>query len=504
MSNGDTNAQIQKAMRAVRQGKLEPARRLLQEVVQAEPENELAWLWLARAADPANPGQKQTALRKILQINPDNKWAADELAQLTGSSPAAGSAEEALAPPQQKMPEKQFGEIKLDLIRCPNCAGQVEIHGNDVLTAECPHCQTAIDLGGEAPKAAGNLKKYRPSQPIEPGDLATFGGLQYQVIGWLRFKGWDDEESWTWTEWLLAGADGSYRWLSHSDEDGFEFHRPLPIERKFDLNSGFPVDGAYVTERAPARIVALRGEMTWRATVGDEFRYIDAKKGDRSYSVEYTKDAMELTEGVSLSPEQVWTAFGRNDMLQQIKTGAEAAKHWVQRRNIAWFFGAFFILLTLFTYVAGGRIFEGSTSVNSTNPAATIGPIQIEKAGRPHEIDLRLSSLPQNTWAVVNVTLYDESENEYFLTSAEFWDEDGYDEDGYWHETDLTDQYVFRPEEAGTYTMLVELDEATTGGVSVNVEVFQGIWLARYFMVLAILSIILGFIFNVVADARRV
>jgi hypothetical protein len=78
---------------------------------------------------------------------------------------------------------------------------------------------------------------------------------------------------------------------------------------------------ARVIERAKARIVALAGELTWRGKVGDEIKYIDAKRGGNPYSVEYSREEIELLEGHRLSESQVWKAFGREDLRQQVGYG---------------------------------------------------------------------------------------------------------------------------------------------------------------------------------------
>ena len=47
--------------------------KLLQTVVGAEPDNELAWMWLANIAESA--AEAATCLEKVLAINPDNDLA---------------------------------------------------------------------------------------------------------------------------------------------------------------------------------------------------------------------------------------------------------------------------------------------------------------------------------------------------------------------------------------------------------------------------------------------
>ncbi len=55
---------------ALRQGNKERALELLMQVVEAEEENEAAWLWLSGAVDELE--DQQIALENVLAINPNN------------------------------------------------------------------------------------------------------------------------------------------------------------------------------------------------------------------------------------------------------------------------------------------------------------------------------------------------------------------------------------------------------------------------------------------------
>ena len=52
---------------------------MLVEIVRADPQNEQAWLWLARAAK--SPDEQQKALQRVLAINPGNEMAQRALAE---------------------------------------------------------------------------------------------------------------------------------------------------------------------------------------------------------------------------------------------------------------------------------------------------------------------------------------------------------------------------------------------------------------------------------------
>lgn len=59
------------------------ARDYFKRVLEADPENELAWLWMAQSSE--RPADREHALQQVLRINPDNQKARTALAQLRSS-----------------------------------------------------------------------------------------------------------------------------------------------------------------------------------------------------------------------------------------------------------------------------------------------------------------------------------------------------------------------------------------------------------------------------------
>jgi hypothetical protein len=276
-----------------------------------------------------------------LTINPDNRWAAEQLATLQAgvtTSEASTPTTEATPTP----PTPSSSEIKLEVLTCPNCGGAVELHGgSETQTVVCSYCGSVLDLTPEQAAIIGQTDpQFKPAMPIELGMEGTFEGKLHQVIGWVRYEGWDDEDKWQWDEWLLASADGEFRWLSYDSEEGFHLYQKITPREPFDPRTAtsikVPGGVARVIERSPARIVTLAGELTWRGKVGDELKYVDAKRGKILYSIEYTREELEVFEGHPWSEIRIWKAFGREDLTQQARqraTQRQAAARIRQKSN---------------------------------------------------------------------------------------------------------------------------------------------------------------------------
>jgi hypothetical protein len=491
---------LRKGIRAVRRGHEEPARRLLIQVVRADPKNEEAWLWLSRVAE--TPEQRATCLERVVDLNPENRWAQEQLQAMAGAPapPPLPAEAEAEAAETSAPPAPAEADLEVELLQCPQCGAPLTPRaGADTRTLVCGHCNSILDLTEEQASVVGETRLTKPLQPIKPGMEATFGDTRYQVIGWLRYEGWDDEDTWTWDEWLLISSEGAYLWLSYDREAGFVIQHKIRPTKAFEPTrarfTGIPVPGgtARVIESAPARVTAIEGELTWRAQVGERLRYMDARLGDRRYSLEYGTDEIELYEGREISPIAVWRAFGRDDLVAQVKARAQVRGRYKALGVVTLVVAVISMLLALYGAMSGQELLKQTAQLSATRREQAVGPIEVTDPNRAYRVKLR-TSLPVNNWAVVNVTANGPQENEFYLFAEEFWDEEGYD-DGYWHESDTRARRFFRPDTTGPYYLTLELDEATVSALNVAVEVVGPVWVSGYPTAFAVICGFLGYIF---------
>lgn len=76
---------LEHGIRAARAGDKETARRLLKQVIDEDPDNELALIWLASSV--TSPAERRMYLQQVVRVNPDNQRAREALRQLsTGRS----------------------------------------------------------------------------------------------------------------------------------------------------------------------------------------------------------------------------------------------------------------------------------------------------------------------------------------------------------------------------------------------------------------------------------
>ena len=77
---GNLQNKLNAGIEAARGGNQAEARRLLQQVLSADPGNEVAWMWMASAV--TTPAERRVCLERALQINPNNARAKEALRRL--------------------------------------------------------------------------------------------------------------------------------------------------------------------------------------------------------------------------------------------------------------------------------------------------------------------------------------------------------------------------------------------------------------------------------------
>ncbi len=87
------------AVRLIKEGDKPEGRRLLSELLRADPHNESAWLWMVNAVEGV--AQRIYCLEQVLRINPGNEPARQVLGQLKPSMARA----EPEATPAEEQPE---------------------------------------------------------------------------------------------------------------------------------------------------------------------------------------------------------------------------------------------------------------------------------------------------------------------------------------------------------------------------------------------------------------
>ena len=90
MDSPDTESLLAKAVAAVNGGDLVQGRALLEKILESDPRNDWAWVWLSGCVQ--DPLQRRICLQQALKANPQNTVAQDGIKALDGELVQASSA----------------------------------------------------------------------------------------------------------------------------------------------------------------------------------------------------------------------------------------------------------------------------------------------------------------------------------------------------------------------------------------------------------------------------
>jgi hypothetical protein len=410
------------------------------------------------------------------------------------TAPAASRAAAApTAPPTPSLPVlKQLG--------CPNCGSPLPQYNPSSQTLICAKCNSYVTIGMEGATVNGQGAQIPPPPfPIRLGQKATLGDTTYFVLGRVLYEGWDDEDRWHWTEWLLGAADGRIAWLSFDKEDGFVLFSKMRIREAFnpDTDRAIPIgDGkkAYVKERYPAKIRAAEGELTWKAAAGQNLQMIEGIAPGKHYSIQRTSQELEMYEGKALGASDVASAFGDSTWVKQIQASSSRKGVYSLLGVMCLFFGALGLGFGFVASRTGDRTVSVNVSVDKAKPPIVV-PVTFDQPGRPAVVKIWLqSNLPANTFADIDVDIISPDGSETFLFDHDFWHETGRDEDGVWTEKDTFGTDTFVPTQKGEHKMEFTLGE--TQGVNtatLKVEILKNHvmpgWLLGYGALIGVIGI---------------
>ena len=145
----EVNEILRQAATAIKSGDKEHGRQLLLQVLEADEDNELAWMWMAVCVDGRN--LKRKCFQRVLEINPDSELAQKGLQKLDTREKAKSSARKKRPKKKRKTDKKSSNRTRVLLLVL--CA--VIVVGCAALAVICftllrsPDVTTSLDESGD-------------------------------------------------------------------------------------------------------------------------------------------------------------------------------------------------------------------------------------------------------------------------------------------------------------------------------------------------------------------
>ena len=464
-------------------------------VAELPPEKVVAFLkW------QVSKGQIQPVLALFPEITTQHPDLAEQLEKIR----------EKAAQKEAMLASSQPAALDVSQERCDGCGATLHRALAHAETVVCNYCGAFVGTGGKE-KQPG---KHPERSFLRLGMIGDLDGKRCQVVGRTVWQGscreWDSEDStwestpWHYEEWLLLTEDRVFRYLSHDDE-GISLSKeytpkkpgmPGRNDRKMDLGEGSKT----VKEHGDYHLVYMEGEFGWRQTLKETVRTAEYESGGRTISVEQRAGPesgkareIEFFQTRDVEPRELLEAFDRKASLAEYDRRAAVVGSYR-----SWCFAAvgIAVLLAILGFATSS---PGNVVLNqrvdfrtiTEDDGVTLGPFRLEAVGRPHRIEL-ISNIPDNSWAWIGAELLDAERDSLDAIDHEFWRESGRDSDGAWSERSVRKTHDFRLETARDYHLRLQLERGTARSGHVTVRVFEKTGLLRYYVISAVLTLVLG------------
>jgi hypothetical protein len=363
----------------------------------------------------------------------------------------------------------QSGNVKVQALACPNCGGQIDLHGfTTTLTAVCPHCTTVLDTSTPTIRILSQFREKQRRKPKIPlGSRGSFDGTTYEVIG-FQVRGITVEgTTYEWSEYLLYNPYKGFRYLTEY-EGHWSFIWPVRHLPRQDNRLGRRY--ARIGDRsfrhfqhATAQTIFVLGEFPWKVRAGETATTDDYTAPPYVLSAEATGEEVNWSEGRYMDGKSVWTAFGLS--------GSPPPAHGIYLnqpspypRRVA---SAIKLLLVFMcALVAMVLFFAGSarrdTVLDETRQfqptrgeSSFVTPV-FELRGHTSNVEVTTRTSNDNNWTFFGYSLINADTGQTWDFGREVSYYHGYDSDGSWSEGSANDSVVIPSVPSGRYYLRVE------------------------------------------------
>lgn len=388
-------------------------------------------------------------------------------------------------------------------INCTACgAGLDVLGGGRVQTHVCSYCGSYLD----AQDAYKVLQKFdsvdRPDSPFSIGMTGQVFGVDYTVIGTLRFEERHRGMTWRWVDHQLYSPTHGYAFMT-VEKGHFIFSRAYrkattpdwldaaELETRETPPSVMAADGRFrYYDTSNAKITFAEGEFNWQPKLDDRSTTVSVMSSDAVIGFSKTATEMEVIRSIYPNQLEIAESFGL-EWAPAVR-GVHRLQPYLANVHAGFVSKTALIamLVSLVLFLGALTLGRGTLAAEETLLAEAL-PTEVSfDITQPDQVaTLRVEGNFNNSWASLGMTVTDPTGQLVSDTGRTISYYSGRDADGRWSEGSKNTVMRFVPSVAGTYTLEVAL-EAQEGGRAfsqLGVKVYQGAFVAKWFLFAAIL-----------------
>lgn len=389
---------------------------------------------------------------------------------------------------------------------CPKCATINTLKFSESKIFTCLNCGAMVSVEGPEIIPGEGTRILVPMSDLSLGLKGDLGGISLEIVGYIKYKASDDEDTWYWEEWLAVGGGKDY-WIEYDqEEDKYIFYEQIiptePIDTaRISSRSRIkisPAETFSVTECEYAELVAVKGEIPWRAEIGEGLNYADGSSGSNLYSLEWDEEETGLFRGSLVPAKDILRGFNLIEKLAKLEKKQQSLEKWKSVISVAWLVFIGCIIGAVASLFSGKLIYSSSFQVcdyradpgTCSSSPMPIGPIAFDKENKVYEIKIASQTASTVNWHAVDVLLLDEGEQPTYQFEGDFWREAWQEGGESGIDSNLEASSLFRLTKAGKYylDLAVEKQNLSSAPDQITIRIYEEVILGRYFLVLGILS----------------
>jgi hypothetical protein len=191
-------------------------------------------------------------------------------------------------------------------LTCSSCGAPLTIENQFIRSVTCSFCGAAYVVSGsetlDQTGKTASLADY-PSR-LRVGMRGQIRGRDFQVLGRVRYT----YEDGFWDEWQIAWDDGAPPDWLEEDEGYWTVYKREKVRGAIPPHEQVRVGGTvtvnskpvFVTEKRTARVFGSEGQFSSVLPLKGPFGYFQGSADDRTVSVNYWEDEIEISVGDDL------------------------------------------------------------------------------------------------------------------------------------------------------------------------------------------------------------
>lgn len=194
---------------------------------------------------------------------------------------------------------------------CTSCGADLQIENSFIRAITCQACGASYVVSGsdtlDATGKTARLVDY-PSR-LSVGMSGKIRGRSFTVLGRIRYAYADG----FWEEWQIAWDDGAPPDWLEEDEGLWTVYRReriksvVPAYNEVKVGSTITVNNqpVFITEKRTARVSGSEGQFSSVFPITGNFGYVTGASNNRTASINYWEDEIELSIGDDLEFEDM-------------------------------------------------------------------------------------------------------------------------------------------------------------------------------------------------------